>query len=61
MPDGRTEARAIVLLTVLLICGASAMIYYHGGRFDGGFPAAVAVCALALMGIAASYLILARQ
>jgi hypothetical protein len=60
-PSGRTEARVIVLLIVFLICAASGVIFYHGGGLEHGFPAAVAVCSLALMGIAASYLVLARR
>jgi hypothetical protein len=59
--SGRTEARILVTLVVALVCGASGVIYWYGGDLGGGFPAAVAVCALALMGIAASYLILVRQ
>jgi hypothetical protein len=54
----RAEARVIVLVIAVPICAASGVIFYHGGRLEGGFPAAVAVCSPAQMGIAASYLTL---
>jgi hypothetical protein len=60
-PRERTEARVIVALIVLAVSLASAVIFDRGGDFLRGSPAAVAVCSLALMGIAASYLVLGRR
>ena len=57
----RKDATSQVALIAFLVCGAAGAVIFLGATVVGGWPAAVAVCALAGMGVGMSYLILNRS